>query len=82
VIDDQWPCEQVAIDVNCAAHYGVMGSKTPDGHLKQQAYPFRKPQKKWPLQATDVVQAPVAVRTPGHFDLARRDIPKNLVPPR
>lgn len=25
--------------------YGVVGSKIPDGYLKQQAYPFKKPGK-------------------------------------
>ena len=30
------------------AAYGVVGSKIPDGFLKQQAYPFRKPRQQAP----------------------------------
>ncbi|WP_082493540.1 sterol desaturase family protein [Massilia sp. Leaf139] len=36
--------------------YGVVGSKIPDGYLKQQAYPFEKLQTKTVLQTPDAMQ--------------------------
>ena len=56
----------VKTDQKFPAAYGVVGSTVPDGFLQQQAYPFRRRQKKEKagLQAAPAVQPPVAEHNP------------------